>query len=89
MGGLPPIQFVPKQGVLDASESNGNNRVKIQISNRVTKSFKLFIEGGPKAMIILIRSHESIVANRKPKELWKTATALMKTKKAAIQALDS
>ncbi len=55
MGGLPPIRFVPESGRHgDAVESNGKNYVKIQISNRVTKSFKLFVEGGPEAVIMLI-----------------------------------
>ncbi len=44
MGGRPPIRFVPEQGILDAPESDGKNRVKIQISNRITKSFELFVK---------------------------------------------
>ncbi len=89
MGGLPPIRFVPESGLHgDTVESDGKNRVKIQISDRVTKSFKLFVKGGPKAVIMLIRLHESIVADRKLKEVWKTANTLMTTKQAAIVALD-
>ncbi|MCP4746063.1 MAG: hypothetical protein GY874_07960, partial [Desulfobacteraceae bacterium] len=88
MGGLPPIQCVPKDGILNATDNKKKNRVKIQISNHVTKSFELFSEGGPEAVVMLIRSHESIVADQKLKEVYKTASALMTTKQDAIQALD-
>ena len=54
MGGLPPIRFVPKEGISNALENEKKNRVKIQISDHVTKSFELFSEGGPEAVIMLI-----------------------------------
>ncbi len=80
MGGLPPIRFVPEDGVANASENEKKNRVKIQISDHVTKSFELFSKGGPEAVVMLICLHESIVVDRKLKEVWTTANTLMTTK---------
>ncbi len=60
MGGLPPMRFVPESN-LDMMEKEGKNQVKISITDHVSKSFELFSEGGPEAVIMLIQSHESIV----------------------------
>ncbi len=55
MGGLPPMRSVP-EGDLDTMEKEGKNCVKIAITKHIFKSFELFSEGGPEAVIMLIQS---------------------------------
>ena len=51
------------------------------------KRFKLFIDRGLEAIIMLIRSHESLVQDLKLCVVYKTVSALTKIKKLAITAL--
>ena len=87
MGVLPPIRFVP-EGDLN-TDKEGRNHIKIQISEHATKSFELFVEGGPEAVILLIRSHESIVQDQNLCEIYKSVSALINTKKTAVLALNA
>ncbi len=64
MGRLPPVRFMSESDI-DTAEQEGKNQVKISITDHVSKSFELFVEGGPEAVIQLIRSRESIVKDRK------------------------
>ena len=53
MGGLPLMGFVPESN-LDTSEREDKNRVIIAIPEHVSRSFELFVKGGPEAVILLI-----------------------------------
>ncbi len=53
MDRLPPMHFVTKSN-LNNADKDGKHRVKITITEHVTKSFKLFSEGEPEAVILLI-----------------------------------
>ena len=55
----------------------------------IRKSFELFVKGGPEAVILLIRSHKSIMHDCKLCEIYKSVSALLNTKKTDAQALDA
>ncbi len=80
--------FVPESN-LDTLEREGKNHVKIAITEHVSKSFELFVKGGPEAVIQLIRFHESIVKDCKFCNIYKSALALINMKMSAIQKLDA
>ena len=83
MGGLPPIRFVPtktNEGTDKEDDKSHRNRVKITISDNVQKYFDLFEVGGPESVIKLIRSHESLVEDRKLREMYSSASALINKK---------
>ena len=91
MGGLPPIRFVPDklhEGTDKMDDKSHKNCVKITISENVSKYFELFEEGGPEAVIMLICSHESLVQDRKLREVYSSASALINAKNSAIAGLD-
>ena len=61
MGGLPLICFMPETILKESKEKVDKNRIKIHISKHITKSFKLFIDRHPESVIVLTRSHESLI----------------------------
>ncbi len=81
------MRFVP-EGDLNTMKKEGKNQVKILITDHVSKSFELFSEGGPEAVIMLIRSDESIVKERKLRGIYKSASAPINTKVTVISKLD-
>ena len=90
MSGLPPIRFVPDrlhEGTNKMDDKNHKNCVKIFIPENVSEYFKLFEEGGPEAVSMLIRSHESLVQDRKLCEVYSSASVLI-VKRSAIKILD-
>ena len=91
MGGLPPTCFVPEkhlEGTDKMDDKSHKNCVKISISENVSKCSELFEEGGPEAVIMLIRSYESLVRDRKLREVYSSASALINAQKSAIAGLD-
>ena len=87
MGGLPPIRFVPNSTASLNDMDEGNERVKISVTDTIKKYVKVFKEGGAEAIIQLIRQHESIVADCKLKESYSSASSLINAKKTAIRNL--
>ena len=86
IGGYPPIRFIPEKAIED-EEVDGKkvNTVKVNINASVTKTFRAFAKGGPEAVIKLIRNHESLVGDKKLKEIYTSASALWNEKKKAIE----
>ena len=81
MGGLPSIRFVPNSTASSEDADEGDERVKISVTNTIQKYVKVFKEGGAEAVIQLIRQHESIVANHKLEESYNSASSLINAKK--------
>ena len=86
IGGYPPIRFIPEKAIED-EEVDGKkvNTVKVNINASVTKTFRAFAKGKPEAVIKLIRNHESLVGDKKLKEIYTSASALWNEKKKAIE----
>ena len=81
-GGLPPIRFVPEKP--DDSEKGKDNTVTIRMDDHVKKNFDLFKSRNAERAIVLIRDHESIVADRKLKEKYDAASALWNVAKTEL-----
>ena len=81
MGGLPSIRFVPDSTASSKDMDEGDERVKISVTDTTQKYVKVFKEGGAEAVIQLIRQHESIVADRKLEESYSSASSLINAKK--------
>ena len=75
LGGLPPVQFIPNLAYAEETEESRKNRVKIAILDSIQKYFPVFTNRGTEDVIYLIRTHESIIADKNLKEqdkkLWK------------------
>ena len=70
MGGAPPISFVPSTTSAAQKKEEGEEpeQVKITISSDVSKYYDIFKEGETEDVVELIRTHESIIADKKLKE---------------------
>ena len=89
MGGFPPIRFISENPEKDEDDdTKKHNTVKIAISDNVTKVFETFEKGGPEAVIKLIRDHESLVEDRKLRDIYNSASALWNEKKRVLTGLD-
>ena len=88
MGGVPSIRFVPDSTYSSEDADDGDERVKISVTNTIQKYVKVFKEGGAEAVIQLIRLHESIVADRKLEESYSSASSLINAKKTQMRNLD-
>ena len=83
MGGLSSICFVPKSiATPENMDEDGGNKIKVNITNTMQKSFQVFKEGGTKAVIQLICRHESIIADHKLEESYNSAPSLINEKNA-------
>ena len=88
MGKEPPIPIIPER-TKPSEEEEGEERrkVKIEVSEGVTKTFLEFLGGTPEDLIKLVRRHESILEDMGLEVQYKDLALQLTAKENEIAAL--
>jgi hypothetical protein len=81
LGGLPPVRFIPNLAYAEETEESCRNRVKITILDSIQKYFPVFTNGGTEDVVSFIRTHQSIIADKKLEEQYNKLKKLHKSQK--------
>ena len=88
MGKEPPIPIIPERTKPSEDEEGKERRkVKIEVSEGVTKTFPEFSGGTPKDLIKLVRRHESLIVNMGLKVQYKDLVLQLKAKENEVAHL--
>ena len=88
MGKEPPIPIIPERTKPSEEEEGKEKRkVKIEVSEGVTKTFIEFAGSTPEDLIKLIRRHESVIDNMGLKVQYKDLALQLKAKENEVAQL--
>ena len=81
------MRFIPNMVHAKETEESCRSRVKITISDSIQIHFPIFSNGGAEDVVNLIRTHKSIITDKKLEEHYEKLKKLLKKERETLKEL--